>query len=94
MTYEEREAIFAKEALTNTDVCKLFDVKPPTATKYMKQWKRVAGDRLGMEGRIHVQDYLDFMQIQKERMDMYRVAVEPIEEPKVTKPTVCWGGTS
>lgn len=60
MTYEEREAIFAKEALDKRDIMALFDVCTNEASKIMQQIKRKTGDRLGVKGKLHVQDYLDY----------------------------------
>ena len=88
MTYAEREEIFSKEVLTNEDIARLFKCSIPKASQIAHEIKRKVGSRIDFEGRVHVQDYLDYMEIKAERMDMYR---KPLEEPKVGK-TVCWGG--
>ena len=63
MTYEEREAIFSKEALNNEDIMKLFGVCKTESTNIMMRIKRKTGDRLGVKGKLHVQDYLDYFNI-------------------------------
>lgn len=89
MTFEEREAIFAKEALTNEDIAKLFECSIPKASQIAHEIKRKVGSRIKFEGRVHVQDYLDFMEIKQERIDMYR---KPPIEVEMPKKSVCWGG--
>jgi hypothetical protein len=89
MTYARREEIFSKEALTNQDLAELFDVCESSASQKAKEIRRVVGDRLGIQGRVHVQDYLDYMQIKAERMDMYR---KPQKEVEMPRKSVCWGG--
>ena len=89
MTYAEREAIFSKEALSNQDLMKLFDCAESTASQKAQEIRRVVGDRLGIQGRIHVQDYLDYMQIKEERMGMYRKPIDD-SKPQILKRTVCY----
>lgn len=67
MTYEEREAIFSKEALNNEDIMKLFGVCKTESTNIMMRIKRKTGDRLGVKGKLHVQDYLDYFNIKTDR---------------------------
>ena len=50
MTYAEREAIFSKEYIS-------------TASTFLQTIKRRVGDRLGIRGKIHIQDYLDFFNL-------------------------------
>lgn len=68
MTWEEREAIFSKEAISNEDMQKLLGVSPGTASQKMTEMKRRVGDRLHIQGKIHVQDYLDACNL----VDSYR----------------------
>ena len=89
MTYAEREEMFAKEALTNEDIAKLFDCSIAKASQIAHEIKRKVGSRIRFEGRVHVQDYLDYMQIKAERMDMYR---KPPKEVEMPRKSVCWGG--
>lgn len=67
MTYEEREAIFSKEALNNEDIQKLFGVCRTEATNIMMRIKRKTGDRLGIKGRLHIEDYLKHFGIEANR---------------------------
>ena len=73
MTYAEREEIFSKEALSITDMQILLGVGYCEAAKIIRNIKRRT-DRLGIQGRIHVQDYLDYFQLPPDRY------VKPIEE--------------
>lgn len=67
MTYEEREAIFSKEALNNEDIQKLFGVCRTEATNIMNEIRRKTGDRLGVKGKIHIEDYLKHFGIEANR---------------------------
>ena len=58
MTYEEREAIFSKEVLDLDDVMKLFDISRNEASRLMNAIRLKVGDRLGIKGKLHVEDYL------------------------------------
>ena len=83
MTYSEREAIFSKEALNGEDIMKLFGVCRTEATKIMQQIKRKTGDRLGVQGRLHVQDYLDYFDLSPERYGGNRLS--SIQSAETTK---------
>ncbi len=72
MTYTEREKIFSKEALSINDMQLLLGVGYCEAAKIIRNIKRRT-DRLGVKGKIHVQDYLDYFQIPPDRY------VKPIE---------------
>lgn len=82
MTYEEREAIFSKEALNNEDIQKLFGVCRTEATNIMMRIKRKTGDRLGIKGRLHIEDYLKHFGIEANRYVKKRPdeAEPPIEQ--------------
>ena len=82
MTYEEREAIFSKEALNNEDIQKLFGVCRTEATNIMMRIKRKTGDRLGVKGRLHIEDYLKHFGIEANRYAKKRSdeAQPPIEQ--------------
>lgn len=73
MTYAEREEIISKEALSIDDMSKLLGVGYHEAAKIIRNIKRRT-DRLGVKGRIHIQDYFDYFQIPTDRY------VKPIEE--------------
>lgn len=59
MTYEKREQIFAKDYLTIADLQELLGLSYNTAAKLMRNIK-FKYDRLHIQGKIHVQDYIDF----------------------------------
>ena len=66
MTYEKREAIFSKEYLSIADLQELLGLGYQEAARTMRNIKR-KNDRLGIRGKIHVQDYFDFYGIKTER---------------------------
>ena len=67
MTYEEREKIFSKEALSVADVQALFGVCRTEATNIMNEIRRKTGDRLGVKGKIHTEDYFKYFNIKTDR---------------------------
>lgn len=73
MTYEEREAIFSKEALSVADVQALFGVCKSEATNIMNTIRRQTGDRLKVQGKIHIEDYLKHFGIEANRYSSKRV---------------------
>ena len=73
MTYAEREEIFSKEYLTISDIQALLGLKYQDAAKTVRNIKRRT-DRLGIRGKIHVQDYLDYFQLSSDRY------TKPLEE--------------
>lgn len=66
MTYAEREEIFSKEYLTVEDIQNLLGMGYQDAAKTIRNIKRRT-DRLGIRGKIHVQDYLDYFHILTDR---------------------------
>ena len=81
MTYERREEIFSKEVITLTEMEELLCLSKSAASLKMKEIKRKVGDRLGIIGRIHIQDYIDWLELEKDaHLDRYRkpMAAEPI----------------
>ena len=66
MTYARREEIFSKEYLSIKDMQELLGMKYQDAAKTMRDIKRRT-DRLGIRGKIHVQDYLDYFKIAPDR---------------------------
>lgn len=66
MTYAMREEIFSKEYLSIKDMQELLGMKYQDAAKTMRDIKRRT-DRLGIRGKIHVQDYLDYFKIPPDR---------------------------
>lgn len=87
MTYEEREAIFAKEALNNEDFQALFGVCRTEATNIMMAIKRKTGDRLGVKGKLHVQDYLDYFGLKAGNRYSTKESSEAEEKEKALRST-------
>ena len=73
MTYAMREEIFSKEYLSIEDVQELLGMSYDDAARTKRNIKRRT-DRLGIRGKLHVQDYLDYFQIPPDRY------VKPKEE--------------
>lgn len=66
MTYSEREAIFAKEALSISDIQILFNITYQHAAQIIRNIKRKY-DRLGIQGKIHTEDYFKYFNIKTDR---------------------------
>lgn len=66
MTYARREEIFAKEVIHYTEMAELLGVDEKTASSKILEMKRQAGDRLQMKGRIHIQDYLNWLHLERD----------------------------
>lgn len=84
MTYQEREEIFSKEAISLNDMANLMGVSASAASQKMSEIKRVVGDRLGIKGKLHVQDYLDYFKIKGEDLERYK---KPIEDEDIPEPS-------
>ena len=68
MTYARREEIFSKDYITTSELQELLGIKHSThASMKMTEIKRVVGDRLGVKGKIHTEDYLEFFNIKTDR---------------------------
>jgi hypothetical protein len=68
VNYQERESIFSKEILNIEDVCCLFEVAYSTAATLIRDWKlKLRGKgkilRVNIDGKIHILDYFEFMEI-------------------------------
>lgn len=68
MTYEEREEIFSKEAISIKDISCLMECSEGYASVLIRNWKRKLMSkgkelRLETEGKIHILDYFDVMNI-------------------------------
>ena len=59
MTYAMREAIFSKEVLCIGDIMLICSMNYQAAAQLIRNVRRKC-DRLGLEGKLHVQDYLDY----------------------------------
>ena len=66
MTYAQREEIFSKEYLTIEDIETLLGLCYQDAAKTIRNIKRRT-DRLGIRGKIHIQDYFDYFNISTDR---------------------------
>ena len=75
MTFERRNEIFSKEALSIDDVKELLGVSYDTAQKLIQTIRRHS-DRLNIHGKVHIQDYIGYFHLPPERY--YR----PITAPK------------
>ena len=58
MTYDQWVEMFAKDYLTINDIQKLLSYSYSAAAKLIRDIKRKT-DRLHIQGKIHVQDYID-----------------------------------
>jgi hypothetical protein len=67
MTYAEREKIFSKEVLTIEDFMILYELGYQKASELMRDMRRSIklknGLRVDIQGRLHTQDYLDYLKI-------------------------------
>lgn len=61
--YERRSEIFAKDVLNLDDLAFLLDTTYTVASRKMSEMKRVVGDKLGVKGKILVDEYLQYFQI-------------------------------
>lgn len=61
-----REEIFSKEFITTGELAELLGLDKCTASTVLNNIKRVT-DRLGIKGKIHVQDYIDYYHLPQER---------------------------
>lgn len=59
MTYAMREAIFSKDVLSIGDIMLICGMNYQGAAQLIRNIRRKC-DRLGIEGKLHVQDYLDY----------------------------------
>lgn len=62
MTLEERNEMFAKDYLTINDVQALLNMDYGSAAALIRQIRRKC-DRLNIQGKIHVQDYIDYFKL-------------------------------
>ena len=76
MTMQERQDIFAKEYLSIEDICKLYDLLPPHASELMGKIRKKLTIgmnqelRLDIRGKLHIQDYLDYIGVKSDRYSM------------------------
>lgn len=68
MTYARREEIFSKDYITVHELQELLGfANLPSASKKMNDIKKTVGDRLGIKGKMHTEDYLEFYGIKTDR---------------------------
>ena len=68
MTYLERERIFSKDTITTMELQELLGYTSLSqASQKMQEIKRAVGDRLGVKGKIHTEDYFEFFGIKTDR---------------------------
>lgn len=76
MTYKEREQIFSKDALTTSELAKLWGLDIATASQQMQAIKRCIGAenlRFNIKGKLHTQDYLDYCKIKEGNPRYYTI---------------------
>ena len=83
MTEERRKELFSQEAFGIKDIQELYCVSYSQAQKFIAQWKRQAGDRLCMQGKIHILDYKKAIHRDDDIVEVY------FEERKEIVDTVC-----
>ncbi len=62
MTRQEREEILMKDYLTAEDLMQLIGVDLSKAYTIIRDIRRKT-DRLGIQGKVHIQDYIDYYQL-------------------------------
>lgn len=68
MSFQRREEIFSKDYITTQELQELLGfANLPSASQKMSEIKRVTGDRLGIKGRIHTEDYFLYFGINTDR---------------------------
>jgi hypothetical protein len=68
MTYIKREEIFSKDYITTLELQELLGFSTLSkASAKMQEIKRKVGDRLGIKGRLHTEDYFLFFDIKTDR---------------------------
>ena len=68
MTYARREEIFSKDVITVAELQEIMSfTNRAQASQKLNEIKRVVGDRLGIEGKLHVEDYFEFFKIKTDR---------------------------
>ena len=88
MTYKRREEIFSKEVLSYTELAELLDICPSMASTKMSEIK-MKSDRLKIKGKIHIQDYLDWLGVKEDGMLRYCRQADEEKLAEAMKRTVC-----
>ena len=79
MTYARREEIFSKEYLSIADLQELLGLDYQVSARLMRQIKRKLeldgqGVRLNIQGKLFIQDYLDYFKITN--VERYKKLIE------------------
>lgn len=69
MTRQDREEMFSKDYLTASDISLLLGVDIQTAYAKIRDIRR-KNDRLGIQGKIHIQDYIDYYNLDMARYQL------------------------
>ena len=78
MDYKRREEIFSKDHITTGELQELLGFKNLCeASSMMTRIRLKVGDRLGIKGRIHTEDYFAYFGISTDRY------VKPIEDTEI-----------
>lgn len=82
MDYKRREEIFSKDYITTKEMQELLGFKSESeASSMMTKIRLKVGDRLGIRGRIHIEDYFEYFGITP--TDRYNKPTEDTEIPSV-----------
>ena len=93
MTYSRREEIFSKDYISIADMQDLLGMGYDDAAKMIRDIKRSlkfggAKVRLNVQGRLHVQDYLDYFKIDNPMRYAPPSKIEVCEEKMKEKTSV------
>ena len=79
MDYKRREEIFSRESIHYKDMAELLGCAEGTAKNKIQEMKRIAGDRLHIEGRIHILDYFKYIGISEDVFKERYIRPEDVE---------------
>ena len=75
MTYDKRSEILSKDYLTIADMQALLGLSYNDAAKLIREIKR-KHNRLNTRGKIHIQDYIDYYQLDAVRYQLVAQAAK------------------
>ena len=82
MAEERRRQILSQECLSIKNIQELYDgISYSTAVKLMNRIRNKS-DRLKIAGRVHIQDYLDYFNLQRPTETVSSEEKKPMEEKK------------
>ena len=86
MNFKRLEEIFSKECISTRELQELFGISMlQNASTLMRKIKQATGDRLGIKGYIHVNDYFKYFGIETSRYEHLQSA-ENIPIPQSIHP--------